>query len=286
MMNRTTGLRRHLAGLGALACAACATNAAPPPPTASAPAAPLGIVDDPCPPLPPIGGAPSEDGRPRELTEAQQQAIQQEVARRLRLDWGGLCRYRDADDALADEPAPHVVFMGDSITEFWSGGDPSLFGEGVVNRGISGQTSPQMLVRFYADVVALHPDVVHIMVGTNDLASNTGPSRPEDFKNNIRAMTEIARANDIAVVLASIPPAAAFPWRPEVNPAPIIAELNAWLEQYAAENGIVYVDYSDALGDGSGAMKAEYTGDGVHPNAAGYTAIRPLTRAAIAEAAP
>lgn len=287
MRRLETQLQRLLIGLGVIVCSACATGAASPSPTPNGGAAtsPLGIVDDPCPPQPPIGGGPPPTtGAPPQFTEAQLQAIQQEVARRLRLDWGGLCRYRDANDALAGAPAPRAVFMGDSITEFWSRGDPSLFVEGVVNRGISGQTSPQMLVRFSADVVALHPAVVHIMAGTNDLASNTGPSRPEDFKNNIRAMTEIAQANGIAVVLASIPPAAAFPWRPEVEPAPIIAELNAWLERYAAENDLVFVDYTDALSDLSGAMKLEFSGDGVHPNADGYAAMRPLTLAALAAA--
>jgi lysophospholipase L1-like esterase len=174
--------------------------------------------------------------------------------------------------------------MGDSITEFWSRFDPELFGEGVVNRGISGQTSPQMLVRFYSDVVALRPAAVHLMAGTNDLAGNTGPSRPEDFKNNIRAMVDLAEANGIAVVLASIPPAAAFPWRPEVEPAPIIAQLNDWLEGYATENKLVFVDYHAAITGPSGELRAELSSDGVHPDADGYAAMRPLTIEALAAA--
>ncbi len=263
--------------LGAFACFAAF---APPAAAQDGPGAtPFGIVDDPCPPASPIAAGP-----PRELSEAEQEALRQEFARRMLADWGGLCRYRDDNEALAGTPAPRVVFMGDSITEFWSRFDPSLFAEGVVNRGISGQTSPQMLVRFHSDVVALHPAAVHIMAGTNDLAGNTGPSRPEDFKNTIRAMTEIARANDIAVVLASIPPAAAFPWRPEVAPAPIIAELNAWLESYAAENALAFVDYHAAMTGPSGELRPELSGDGVHPNADGYALMRPLTIQALTAA--
>lgn len=220
----------------------------------------IGIVDDPC-PAEVVAGPPP-----------------------LQSDWGWLCRYRDDNAALDGAPAPRVVFMGDSITEFWSRFDPELFGAGVVNRGISGQTSPQMLVRFYSDVVALRPGAVHIMAGTNDLAGNTGPSRPEDFKNTIRAMTDLATANGIAVVLASIPPAAAFPWRPEVAPAPIIAELNDWLERYAAENGVVFVDYHAAMTGPSGELRPELSDDGVHPNANGYAAMHPLTIEALAAA--
>lgn len=262
---------------GALTCSAALDL----PADAQAEPAPalFGIVDDPCPPA-----LPFEAGPPRELSEAEQDALRQEFARRMQADWGGLCRYRADNAALADAPAPKVVFMGDSITEFWSRFDPELFSEGVVNRGISGQTSPQMLVRFYSDVVALRPAAVHIMAGTNDLAGNTGPSRPEDFKNAIRAMTDLAEANGVAVVLASIPPAAAFPWRPEVAPAPIIAELNAWIERYAAERGLVFVDYHAAMAGPSGELRAELSNDGVHPDADGYAVMRPLAFEALAAA--
>jgi lysophospholipase L1-like esterase len=220
---------------------------------------PIGVVDDPCPEPTWTSGPPP-----------------------LQSDWGWLCRYRDDNAALVGAPAPRVVFMGDSITEFWSRFDPDLFGEGVINRGISGQTSPQMLLRFYSDVVALRPAAVHIMAGTNDLAGNTGPSRPEDFKNNIRAMADLAEANGIAVILASIPPAAAFPWRSEVEPAPIIAALNAWLESYAAERGLVFVDYHAAMAGPAGELRSELSGDGVHPDAEGYAVMRPLTIGALA----
>ncbi len=137
--------------------------------------------------------------------------------------------------------------MGDSITEGWGVGDPSLFSGAVVDRGISGQTSPQMLVRFYQDVVALHPQAVHIMAGTNDVAGNTGPSSPDDFKNNIRAMVDLAKANHIQVVLASILPAERFAWRPDIQPVEQIRRLNAWLRQYASQHKLIYADYYSSL---------------------------------------
>ncbi len=138
---------------------------------------------------------------------------QARLREQLARDWPGLCRYKEANAALAGEPPPRVVFMGDSITEGWVSGDAALFAVGVVGRGISAQTSPQMLVRFRQDVVALKPRVVHIMAGTNDIAGNTGPTTVRDFQNNILAMLDIARANGIAVVLAGIPPSKRLYWR-------------------------------------------------------------------------
>ena len=164
-------------------------------------------------------------------------------------DWASLCRYRAANAALDPKQRPVAVFMGDSITERWNELDPDFFAHGFLDRGISGQTSPQMLVRFMADVVALHPQVVHIMAGTNDVAGNTGPNSPEDFKNNIRAMVDLARANGISVVIGSIPPADHFGWSPEFRPARQIAELNRWLRDYASAEGLVYADYYAALAD-------------------------------------
>src|SRR5690606_23327793 len=181
------------------------------------------------------------------------------------------CRYQAANAALADGPAPSVVFMGDSITEGWVDGDPALFADGVVGRGIGGQTSPQMLVRFRQDVVALKPRVVHIMAGTNDIAGNTGPAQIRDFQNNVLAMLDIARANDIAVVLAGIPRSRRLYWR-ELDPRPLIRELNAWLRDTAAERGLVFVDYGAALADNDGGLRADLGNDGVHPNRAGYAA--------------
>lgn len=202
----------------------------------------------------------------------------------LQNDWAWLCRYRTENAQVDPTNPPEVVFMGDSITENWSRGDPALFAKGWLNRGISGQTSPQMLVRFWPDVIALRPDVVHIMAGTNDLAGNTGPTTPEAYKNNIRAMVQLAKAHGIVVVLGSIPPADRFEWAPQHKPAPWIAEFNAWLKAYAAEQGMVYADYFSVLAGPNGELKPDFGPDGVHPNAAGYTAMREVAEVAITEA--
>jgi lysophospholipase L1-like esterase len=172
--------------------------------------------------------------------------------------------------------------MGDSITENWALADPQFFARGIVNRGISGQTTPQMLVRFRADVIDLKPQVVHIMAGTNDVAGNTGPTTAQDVKNNIVSMVELARANAIRVVLGSIPPAAAFKWRPEVDPVPQIDALNTWLREYAAQNRLEYIDYHAALAGPSGELRAELGNDGVHPNRDGYRIMRTLLEQKIA----
>jgi len=234
---------------------------------------PVGMVEDPCP-------APSMTVAARPVTEAEIAAARQAMMERTRRDWPGLCRHRAANAAVATTPV-RAVFIGDSITEFWNAAAPDLFADGVVNRGIGAQTSPQMLVRFYQDVISLKPQVVHIMAGTNDIAGNTGPSRPEDFKNNIRAMVELAKAHDIAVVLASIPPSAVFDWRPQLRPAPRIAELNAWLRDYAAEQGVPFVDYAAAMSGPAGELRPELTADGVHPDANGYALMTPLARNAV-----
>lgn len=194
-------------------------------------------------------------------------------------DWANLCRYRQANGALSSPT--RVVFMGDSITENWVKADPRLFKQGVVGRGISGQTSPQMLLRFFQDVIDLHPQIVHIMAGTNDVAGNTGPTSEKDFQNNLRAMVELARAHHLRVVLASIPPANAFPWRPALRPAQTIQHLNAWLQQYARDTHSRYIDYYAALNDGHGGLKPSLSNDGVHPNRDGYAVMKALAEEAI-----
>jgi lysophospholipase L1-like esterase len=199
-------------------------------------------------------------------------------------DFADLCRYKSDNAAILKGAHPTAVFMGDSITEGWGVGDPSLFSRAVVDRGISGQTSPQMLMRFYQDVVALQPRAVHIMAGTNDVAGNTGPSSPDDFKNNIRAMVDLARANHIQIILASIPPAERFPWRPDIQPVEVIRQLNAWLRQFAGQHKLIYADYYSALKTPSGAFRAELSNDGVHPNSDGYAAMRPIAVAALRKA--
>jgi lysophospholipase L1-like esterase len=199
-------------------------------------------------------------------------------------DWPWLCRYQAANAELAKAAPPKVVFMGDSITEGWIRLDPGLFASGTVGRGISGQTSPQMLLRFRQDVISLRPRIVHIMAGTNDVAGNSGPTSAEAFKDNIRAMVDIAGANGIAVILGSIPPAARFNWAPELQPGPQIAALNSWLKDFAHEKGAVYADYHTALGEADGALRQAFSADGVHPNAAGYAAMRPIADQAIKQA--
>lgn len=203
-------------------------------------------------------------------------------ARNPQSDWPALCRYRDSDRALAI--APRAVMIGDSITEFWLTRAPGLFAGGIVDRGIAGQTSPQILLRFYQDVVRVRPRVVHIMCGTNDVAGNTGPNSPDDYANAVLAMIDLARANGIAVVIGSILPAGAFNWRPGYRPAAQIIALNTWLRAIAAQRGLVYADYHTAMAPPDGAMRPGLSDDGVHPNAAGYAIMEPIARAALAEA--
>ena len=196
---------------------------------------------------------------------------------RSRGDWAARCRFHSANAvALSTAPSPRIVFMGDSITENWGLADPGFFAHGILDRGISGQTSEQMLVRFRADVVALHPKIVHIMAGTNDIAGNIGPTSAEDFKNNIMSMAEIARANHIQVVLSSIPPTASFNWQPQLDPRPWIGQLNGWLRMYASTNGFKYIDYYPLLVGASGEFRADLSNDGVHPNRSGYRLMRAL----------
>jgi lysophospholipase L1-like esterase len=157
-------------------------------------------------------------------------------------------------------------------------------GKPYIARGISGQTTPQMLVRFRQDVIALRPDVVVILAGTNDIAGNTGPSTLGMIEDNIASMAELAQANGIRVVLASVLPAFDYPWRPGLEPAPKIVALNAWMREWAARHGAVYLDYHGAMRDERDGLRAELTYDGVHPNEAGYRAMAPLAERAIADA--
>jgi acyl-CoA thioesterase I len=209
-------------------------------------------------------------------------------------DWPFLAKFREAD-ALLPPPSPgetRVVFMGDSITEGWgmkatatSPGRGEFFpGKPYINRGISGQTTPQMLVRFRQDVILLKPKVVVLLAGTNDIAENTGKETIEEIGNNIASMSELARANGIRVVLCSVLPASDFHWHKGLEPAPKIKALNAWMKDYAAKNGFVYVDYYSPMANSEGGLKAELSPDGVHPNKAGYDLMGPLAEAGIAEA--
>lgn len=255
---------------------------------------PVGMVDEPCPPPLPMPPAarqmlvdlfmPTRTLQPADFQSLMANesfaAYDQELRRRGASDWAGLCRYRAANDAMAPGDA-RVVFIGDSITENWLLADPEYFSEGFVNRGIGAQTSAQMLLRFRADVVGLRPAIVHILAGTNDVAGNNGPVRPQDFRNNIASMVEIATANGISVILGSIPPAATFSWQPALRPAPLIESLNDWLREYAVEKGLAYVDYHAALRGPEGELRAALGNDGVHPNRAGYEQMRRLAEAAV-----
>jgi lysophospholipase L1-like esterase len=204
---------------------------------------------------------------------------------RLLSDWAWLARYRDENAALiASRAKVQAVFLGDSITEGWRENQPEFFAKGNVGRGISAQTTPQMLVRMHPDVVSLYPRVVHIMAGTNDIAFNTGPMSVDDTKRNLQAMCDIARANRIGIVLASIPPAAHFPWRPGLETASTIIALNGWIRGYAKGTGAVYADYHSAMSNGRGGMKPGLAGDEVHPTAQGYEVMRPIAEQAIAAA--
>ncbi len=205
-------------------------------------------------------------------------------------DWGGLQRFAAANAELspAVEGNPRVVLLGDSITEIWPDRHPSFFEEtGYIGRGISGQVSAQMLVRFRQDVIGLHPAVVVINAGTNDVAENQGPYNEDFTFGNIVSMTELAQANGIAVVLTSVLPAAAFRWRPAItDAAEKIAALNARIRAYAEKQGIPYVDYYSSLvvEDSSRALNPAYSNDGVHPVADGYVVMEPLVKKGISEA--
>lgn len=190
-------------------------------------------------------------------------------------DWANLGRYQSANAALiAADRRPDLVLIGNSITEIWPFADPDFFIASRVGRGIAGQTSPQTLLRFQADVVALRPKAVHLMCGTNDIAGNTGPTTPYRFQCNVKAMTMLAAANGIHVYLASIPPITSLMWQPEVAAQPWVRELNDWLNDWAAEHGHTYVDYHGAMADAIGNLRPEFSRDGVHPNRRGYAAMR------------
>lgn len=209
-------------------------------------------------------------------------------AEQLKNDWPFLAKFKDADIALG-APAPgenRVVFMGDSITEHWHFSEPggSFAGKPYINRGISGQTTPQMVVRFRQDVIDLKPKVVVILGGTNDMAGNTGPMTPEQTEENIASMADLATANHIRVVLCSVLPVFDYSWRPGREPAAKILAINAWMKDYAAQKGYVYVDYHTAMKDARNGLPPTLSADGVHPLPAGYAIMAPLVEAGIRKA--
>ena len=202
-------------------------------------------------------------------------------------DWPNLRRYRSQNEK-AGLPTPHtnrVVFMGNSITDAWINARPEFFSKNpYIDRGISGQTTPQMLIRFRQDVIDLKPKVVVILAGINDIAENTGPSSVEMIENNLMSMAQLAKANGIKVVMCSITPANAFPWRPGINPVEKVAAVNKWMKEYAAKNNFVYVDYFDAMADEKKGLPANLSKDGVHPTPEGYKIMESLVVPAIEKA--
>lgn len=202
-------------------------------------------------------------------------------------DWPNIKRYNDDNERIKAMPPVknRVVFMGNSITEGWINHDPGFFSNNpYIDRGIGGQTTPQMLARFREDVIALKPAVVVILGGINDIAQNTGYIKPEDTYGNIISMAELAKANNIKVVLCSILPAFDFPWRPGMQPAEKVIAINKMLKAYCEKNNIVYVDYFSALADARNGMPDSLSHDGVHPNLDGYKIMEPLVQKGIADA--
>lgn len=203
-------------------------------------------------------------------------------------DFGQLAHYKEAN-ANFGPPAPgedRVVFMGDSLTEGWHFDAPGgvFVAKPYINRGISGQTTSQMVLRFHQDVIGLQPKVVVILGGTNDIAGDTGPMTLEEIDANLAAMAEMATANHIRVVLCSILPAYEFDWAPGLKPAPKIIAVNEWIKDYAARHGYVYVDYHSAMRDERGGLPAKLSENGVHPLPAGFAIMAPLAQAGIEKA--
>lgn len=202
-------------------------------------------------------------------------------------DWANLKRYQSENETLAvpSKTENRVVFIGNSITQGWKEKHPAFFLQNpYINRGISGQTTPQMLIRFRQDVIALQPKVVVILAGTNDIAGNTGPSTLQMILDNIASMAEIAAANKIKVVLCSVLPAYDYPWRKGMEPNIKIPLLNEMIKTYASKKHFVYLDYFGAMTDGNNGMKPEYTTDGVHCTSKGYDLMESMVQPAIQKA--
>lgn len=202
-------------------------------------------------------------------------------------DWANLKQFQD-DNAKIGMPADgedRIVFMGNSITIGWLNSRPEFFaGKPYVNRGISGQTTPQMLLRFRQDVIDLMPKVVVILAGTNDIAGNTGPMTLAQIMDGLASMSELAKGNNIKVILSSVLPAFDYPWRPGLNPNEKIPALNEMIKSYAHENGHIYLDYYSAMADDRNGLPKKYAADEVHPTPEGYAVMEPMVEEAISKA--
>lgn len=200
-------------------------------------------------------------------------------------DWANLSKYETENKSLQPKKSgeKRIVLMGDSITEFWLKIQSDFFSNKpyYIGRGISGQTTPQMLIRFRPDVINLQPDVVVILAGVNDIAGNTGPTTNEKIVENIISMIELAHANKIKVILCSVLPAANFNWRPNDKAAATIIQLNQLIKSYADKHHIPYVNYHAVMADASNGLPKEFSNDGVHPNLKGYQIMEPLLEKAI-----
>jgi lysophospholipase L1-like esterase len=220
-------------------------------------------------------------------TPEQMQAYRKAMDEQLRNDWANLARYK-ADNEKIGLPGvgeDRVIFMGNSITDFWINTMPEFFaGKSYIDRGIGGQTTPQMLIRFRQDVINLKPKVVVILAGINDINGNTGPSTLEMIEDNFKSMVEIAQANNIHVVLSTVLPCDSIYVRPDLHPAERVVQLNVWIKKYSSDKGCGYIDYFSSLTDKKNGLKKEYTNDGIHPNKAGYLIMAPLADAAIKKA--
>jgi lysophospholipase L1-like esterase len=220
---------------------------------------------------------------PQSLSAEERSARQTARQEQVRNDWPNLARYREANSKL-DGPVK-VVFMGDSITELWAQVQAAFFpGKSYIGRGIGGQTTPQMVLRFQQDVVDLKPQVVVINGGTNDIAGNTGPSTLKMIEDNLKTMTEIAQASNIRVVLTSVTPAYDYPWKPGIEPAEKVVTLNTWIRDFCLKAGCTYADYFTPMADQKRGMRHHPTKDGIHPTTEGYSIMAPIAEKAISEA--
>ena len=227
----------------------------------------------------PVGSDPLFTAPPASLSAQEIESLQARMA-----DFAQLGHYRADNERLSRTPSgTRIVFFGDSITADWISPSrtPPSRGREYVNRGISGQTTAQMLIRFRQDVINLHPSVVLILAGTNDLAGNTGLVTVPMIEDNLRSMAELAKSNGIRVILASLLPASDYPWRHGLQPAAKIVELNAWIKDYAESFGATFVDFHSKLANAEGGMDVVFAADGVHPTDAGYAVMTKLAERAI-----
>ena len=245
-------------------------------------AQPRSLDDMPCPPMPVV--SPERMAlivEPKPHITTTPPASESDRANYLRwskIDPDGVCRYREENRSLPPATDRRVIFVGDSITESWKPSIPSLFTGDVLDRGVSGQTTTQMLARFRTDVIDLHPAVVHIMGGMNDISGLSGTALT---RSNIESMVELARAHGITVILGAVTPASFFQGSRDKVPGPHIVWLNRWLRDYARKNDLIYVDYHTPLLDGKLGIRAGLSNDGVHPNRLGFEIMTPFARAAI-----